>query len=101
MKPDLAADDAPMVACVSQAAREQHLQTLHARLALTEREIQAMLAAIQGRAALVGPQHAGPTLLELARLESARTHRESIEQEMQAFLDEPEGASMTPRLSAG
>lgn len=90
MNPDLAAAHAPTVACVSRADRERHWQALHARLARTEREIQAMLAAIQGRAALVGPQHARPTPLELARLETARTRREGIEQEMQAFLDEPQ-----------
>ena len=48
-----------------------------------------MLAAIRRRMAAAGPQQqAGPTPLELARLEAIRIRREGIEQEMRISLGE-------------
>ena len=89
MTPDLAAAPAPTTPWASEADRERHSQALLARLDLAEREITSVLAAIRRRTAAAGPQQlAGPTPLELARLEATRTRREGIEQEMQILLGE-------------
>ena len=89
MTPDLAAAPAPTTPWASEADRERHSQALLARQDLVEREITSVLAAIRRRTAAAGPQQqAGPTPLELARLEALRIRREGIEQEMRTFLSE-------------
>ena len=89
MTPDLADAPAPTTPRASEANRERHWQALLARLDLAEREITRVLAAIRRRTAAAElQQQAGPTPLELARLEATRIRREEIEQEMQILLGE-------------
>ena len=73
---------------VSEAGCARQWQTLYARLARAAGDIQATLATVRKRAAVAAQRPTGPTQLELARLEAARRLRESIEREIQAFLDE-------------
>ncbi|HET9206446.1 MAG TPA: hypothetical protein VFO28_09440 [Burkholderiaceae bacterium] len=87
---DPAALQSPMQTCDSEGNRARLWQTLKARLDRTEREIQRVLATVRNRAGLPAQHAAGPTRLELARLEAARSLRERIEREIQALLGETE-----------
>ena len=77
---------APLGADGLRSSDGQHWHALSLRLDRVEQVIESLLSDIRRRAAGGGPQPwtAGPTRLELARLEAARRLRESIEREMQA-----------------